>query len=138
MPFGVVISIEPATITAIGAMLTQVQAIFAAPLNTRAQLDRIEAALGATGALMINVSALLAAVAREKTVDDSILALVTQMAANQVSLSKQLADAIANNDPVAMAAVQKQLDDSATKMTENADAIAASVLANTPAATSAP
>ena len=106
--------------------------------TTNATLARIESKLDAVNLLektnMINVQALTDAVAAETAVDASILTLVQKMADNEVSLSKQLADAIASNDPVALAAVQKAIDDSAAQMTANAGLITAAVLANTPAA----
>ena len=103
--------------------------------SENAALARIEQKLDAASLLenhlMINVSALTAAVARETTVGESVLALLTSMAAAQVELARQLAEAIAANDPVALAAVQKAIDDSATQMTTHADAIVAAVQANT-------
>lgn len=83
---------------------------------------------------MINVQALTDAVTRETSVDDSIIALLQNLATNQTALSAQLAAALAANDPVAIAAAQKAIDDSATAMTANSDRIAAAVVANTPAA----
>lgn len=101
----------------------------------RQQLGRIERMLDAVlnqGATeLINVTALLAAVERETAIDKSVLALVQGLAKSQADLSQQLKDAIAANDPVAMAAVQKAIDDSVAAITANADSLSAAVTANT-------
>lgn len=83
---------------------------------------------------MINVDALAASVANNTSVEQSALVLIQGFAASQADLAKQLADAIANNDPVALAAVQKTIDDSVTALDLGDAALAAAVTANTPAA----
>jgi hypothetical protein len=107
-------------------------------LNHTAALARIEQKLDAVTAMetkeMLNLDALTSAVARETSVDDSILVLVKTLADNQAALAKQLAEALANNDPAAIAAAQKAIDDSAVAMTANADRISKAVTDNTPAA----
>ncbi len=103
-----------------------------------AQLNRIENLLNAVLRLenteMISTQALTDATARETTAVASVLTMVKGIAANQADLAKQLALAIAANDPTAIAAVQKAIDDSATQISANADALAAAVVQNTPAA----
>lgn len=110
--------------------------------TTTAALARIEQKLDAIiqkeERIMLNVAALLLAVQRETAVDLSILTLVKTMAASQADLAKQLAEAIAANDPIAIAAVQKAIDDSAIAINANADTLAAAVVENTPAVPVAP
>ena len=84
--------------------------------------------------IMIDTSKLVAEVANETTVEQSVLTLVTNMAANEAALSKQLADAIAANDPTALAAVQAAIDASVATLQANDAALAAAVTANTPVA----
>ncbi len=81
---------------------------------------------------MLNVTALVAAVTKLKTVETSVLELIKTIAANQKELAQQLKDAIAANDPVAMAAAQKAIDDSATEIGSEADALTQAVIDNTP------
>ena len=103
-----------------------------------ATLARIEQKLDALTQqetnMAFNTTALTAATARETTLTQSVLTMVQGMAANEASLAQQLATAIAANDPGAIAAAQKAIDDSATAINASADAFATAVLANTPAA----
>jgi peptide deformylase len=82
--------------------------------------------------IMIDTSAVLAAVAQERTELASWKTLVEGMSATMKDLAAQLAAAIAANDPVALAAVQADLDKAASDLNaDNADA-AAAIAANTP------
>jgi hypothetical protein len=83
--------------------------------------------------MAIDLSKITASVARENTVGDSVLTLVQGLVDQMTALSKQLADAIANSDPGAIAAVQAALDDLAAKADAESDKMAAAVSANTPA-----
>jgi len=71
-------------------------------------------------ATMATLADIKAKVDAEKTVEDSIVTLLT-------SVSQQLKDAIASNDPAAMQAIADELD-------ANTAALSAAVTANTPAA----
>lgn len=114
------ISLDPATITALEGLLSQVQAI-AAPSNA-AQLDRIERKLDALAQQETNIMAaiddLTAEVTRDTTVIDSATTLIKGFGA-------QLA--AAGTDPAKLAALQNTLK-------TNVDSLAAAVAANTPAA----
>jgi hypothetical protein len=107
-----------------------------ADTKTTQALGRIEAALSEVlnmeRRMAINVQNLIDAVAQETTVDQSILALVAGIAQQNKDLAKQLADAIAANDPTAIAAVQKAIDDSAATILANSKALQDAVAANTP------
>lgn len=81
--------------------------------------------------MKLDVTKLIAAVAKLTSVDQSVLALISTIAANQKDLAKQLADALAANDPVATAAVQKAMDDSADSISAQADALSKAVTDNT-------
>jgi hypothetical protein len=87
---------------------------------------------------MLNTTALTAQVAANTTVEGSALTLIQGFAASQAALSAQLAAAIANNDPVALAAAQKAIDDSVAALGTSDSALAAAIAANTPAAPAAP
>ena len=86
--------------------------------------------------IMINVAALTASVAKNTTVEQSALALIQGFKDSQAALAKQLADAIATNDPVALAAVQTAIDSSVTALDSSDSDLADAVAANTPAASS--
>jgi hypothetical protein len=85
--------------------------------------------------MAIDVSALIAEVQRETSVEKGALKVIQTMASTQASLSQQLADAIAANDPAKLAAVQAAIDQSVQTMKANDDELAAAIVANTPAAT---
>ncbi len=80
---------------------------------------------------MLDTTKLTAQVAANTTVIGSALVLIQGFAASQAALAKQLADAIAANDPVALAAAQKAIDDSATALSTSDADLAAAVAANT-------
>lgn len=80
---------------------------------------------------MLNVTALTAQVAANTTVIGSALVLIQGFGAAQAALSKQLADALAANDPVALAAVQQAIDDSVTALAAEDTALADAVAAGT-------
>lgn len=100
------------------------------------QSDRIEIYLRSIWEIIqkmnIDVTALLKEVADSTTVEKSALTFIQTVAANQAALSVQLAAAIAANDPVALAAAQKSIDDSVTTLKAN-DAELAAAIANPPA-----
>lgn len=81
---------------------------------------------------MIDTSKLLAAVAREKTDNDSLRALVVANTTAMATLSKQLADAIAANDPVAMQQVQTDLDKASSDLALDSDKTEAALAASVP------
>ncbi len=100
-------------------------------------LSRIETMLvkilNQANQMALNVSALTVAVAKLETVEASVLQLITTIAANQKDLAKQLADAIAANDPAALQAAQDAIDASANAISADADKLASAVTDNTPA-----
>ena len=83
---------------------------------------------------MLNVQNLIDAVTKLTTVDQGVIKTIQTLAANDKALAKQLADAIAANDPVAIQAVQTAINDSAAAVSAQADALAQAVTDNTPAA----
>ena len=92
--------------------------------SLQAQLNRIETKLNTVikqeSAMAIDVTALTAEVARNTTVEQSVVTLVNNLAA-------QIAAIPASSDPVTQAA----LDSLKTTLSQNDDAIAAAVAANT-------
>jgi chromosome segregation ATPase len=113
---------------------TQVEAQLA---DIQARLARIEAGQQTIAkqenSMALNVSTLTAAVAKLNDAEASALKLIQMIAVNQQALAQQLKDAIAANDPAALAAVQQAIDDSAAQVLADADALSAAVVANTPA-----
>lgn len=89
------------------------------------------------GKMAIDVSGLVAEVKRETDLVASIKTLIAGQTDQIASLSKQLADALANNDTAAAAAIQQQIDDQVAAMRANDDVLAAAAVANTPAAAAA-
>jgi hypothetical protein len=83
---------------------------------------------------MLNVASLTTSVANNTSVVGSALTLIQGFATSQAALSKQLADAIAANDPVALAAVQDAIDSGVAQLNQSDTDLAAAVAANTPAA----
>jgi chromosome segregation ATPase len=80
-------------------------------------------------AMAIDLTKLLAQAQAETTATASIMALCTSLSAELKTISGQLAG---------LPAVQAQIDDVANKLQTDAATVAASVLANTPAALPAP
>jgi hypothetical protein len=78
--------------------------------------------------------ALQASVANETTVDQSIITLVQGLSSSIGDLKKQLADALASNDPTALQAVVDGLGAVPQTVDANAASIAAAVTTNTPSA----
>jgi hypothetical protein len=90
------------------------------------------------GDIMVNTVAILKAVADERTELKSWEALSAAQATTMAKLAADLATAIAQNDPAAIAQVQADLDKAATDLSaDNAEAQAA-ITANTPAAPPVP
>ena len=104
--------------------------------EVRQRLIRLEVALKGVVAkqerLMIDTSKLLAAVAEEKTETASLRALADALTTAMKDLSAQLAAAIAANDPVAIAQVQKDLDQATAELSTDSQATKDAVAANTP------
>lgn len=80
---------------------------------------------------MLDTSKILAATAAATTREDSLIALVLGLGTRLRDLSGQLAAAIAANDPVAIAQVQKDIDDSASALDARSGPAAAAIAANT-------
>lgn len=80
---------------------------------------------------MLNVAGLTAQVAQNTSVEQSALVLIQGFGVAQAALAKQLADALAANDPVALAAVQQAIDDSVAQLAASDTALAAAVALNT-------
>lgn len=70
-----------------------------------------------------------AAATKQQGVTNSVLQYLADQSVVLTDIRKQLADAIAANDPAAMAAAQKQLDDFAAGVDANDDRIAAAIAA---------
>jgi hypothetical protein len=113
----------------------------AAQLNTvlaaiRASLARLEIALNTVsqleGATAMDVTKLTAQVTQNTSIVGSALVLIQGLSEQQKALAKQLADAIAAGDPVALAAAQKAIDDSANALAASDADLAAAITANTP------
>jgi hypothetical protein len=122
LTIGVCFSIDPATITAIRAFMSDARALAAAFKLDQPQLDRIEATLAKI-------------IRKEETIMVDLTALTTQVQANTdaeagavVLLENISALLRANaNDPAA-------INDLATKLETSRASLAAAVVANTPAA----
>lgn len=84
--------------------------------------------------IMIDTKAILAAVAEERTENASLRALV--VAQNKVisDTASQLKDALAANDPAALAQVQTDLDQAAADLSTDNAATKDAIAANTPPA----
>lgn len=82
--------------------------------------------------VIFNLQTLRDAVAKETTVTQSVLTLLTNLASSIADLKQKLADAIAANDPVAIAEAQAELDAIGNTISSQADTLAAAVTANTP------
>lgn len=80
----------------------------------------------------MDVTKLTDQVAKNTTVVGSALVLIQGLAAQQTALAKQLADAIAAGDPVALAAAQAAIDASAAALASSDADLAAAITANTP------
>lgn len=87
--------------------------------------------------MALDFSQLIAAANAQTTVTAGVLATLTELRAHAADLSAQLAAAIAANDPVAQAAVQQQLNDLATGIQSNDNALATAI-ATTPDAPANP
>lgn len=105
--------------------------------HTEARLRAMEQSLGLIHrnqeTIMIDTSRILAEVARERT---ELASWKAMSAAKDKVISDQaqaLKDAIAANDPAAIAAVQADLDAAATKLSADNDEAEAAIKANTPA-----
>jgi ABC-type Zn2+ transport system substrate-binding protein/surface adhesin len=83
--------------------------------------------------MALNFDRIAAAVAAQSTVDASITTLLTNVVAALKDVSAKLADALAQNDPAAQAAVQAQLDGLATQIESQNSTLVEAVNANTQA-----
>ena len=81
--------------------------------------------------LMIDVSALVVEVSADTDVISSAIAVLAALEQSQTDLSAQLAAAIASNNPTALDAAQKALDNSVIQMATNRQALAAAIAAGT-------
>lgn len=88
--------------------------------------------------MALDFTKMIAATTAQTTVTNGVLQVLKDTSAKIADLSAQLAAALAANDPVAQAAVQKQLDDLATGIQTNDDAIAAAIVAPGTPGTPAP
>jgi len=88
--------------------------------------------------MALDFTKMIAATTTQTTVTNGVLQVLKDTSAKIADLSAQLAAALAANDPVAQAAVQKQLDDLATGIQTNDDAIAAAIVAPGTPGTPAP
>jgi len=88
--------------------------------------------------MALDFTKMIDATNKQTTVTNGVLQTLKDLAAKIADLSTQLAAANAANDPAAQAAVQKQLDDLATGIQTNDDAIAAAIVAPGTPGTPAP
>ena len=97
-------------------------------------LVQIHSLLGAlqssVNQMQIDTSKLLAEVARQKTDNDSLRALVQAQTTAMAQISQKLADAIEAEDPVALQAVQTDLDKATTDLSLDSDKTEAALNAN--------
>ena len=100
-------------------------------LNIKNQNQKIMADLTT---IQTQNAALVAAVTAEDTVIDSAVVLLNGFAATLSALQKQLADAIAANDPAAIQAVADAIGVNVTDITAKTQTLATAVAANTPTA----
>ena len=82
-------------------------------------------------------ASLIDTVAAEDTVIDSAMVLIQGNVTTLADIKAQLAAAIAANDPTALQAVADGIDHTIADVTAKKDALAAAVVAGTPAATGA-
>jgi hypothetical protein len=81
--------------------------------------------------IMLDISKLSADVAAQGTVIASAVKALTGLSAALGDVRQQLAVALAQNDPAAVAAAQKALDDLDAQLTQNTAELATAVPANT-------
>lgn len=79
--------------------------------------------------MALDFSKMLAAATKQTTVTNSVLQYLSDQSATLADIRKQLADAIAANDPAAVKAAQDALDAFAAGVDENDDKIAAAIAA---------
>lgn len=101
------------------------------------RLDQIAKAMNSINqrmeTIMINTKDALAAVQQQTTDNASLRTLLSQVSTKLSTVSQQLADAIAANDPAAMAAAQADLDQITQLANTDDAATKAAIQANTPA-----
>jgi uncharacterized Zn finger protein len=88
--------------------------------------------------MALDFTKMIDATTKQTGVTNSVLQFTKDVSAKIADLSTQLAAANAASDPAAQAAVQKQLDDLATGITTNDDAIATAIVAPGTPGTPAP
>jgi hypothetical protein len=98
--------------------------------DIRRELDKLNRKIDI---MALNLDRITAAVAAQSTVDASITTLLTNVVAALKDVSAKLADALAQNDPAAQAAVQAQLDGLAAQIESQNSTLVDAVNANTPA-----
>ena len=79
--------------------------------------------------MSLDFTKMIAATTAQTNVTNSALQVLKDLGAKVTDLSAQLAVANSNNDPIAQASVQTQLDGLATGIQTNDDAIAAAIVA---------
>ena len=95
---------------------------------------KIEQIMATLADIQAKNAALIEAVAAEDTVIASAVTLIEGNVTALADLKKQLADAIASNDPAAIQAVADSMDSTIADVTAKKQALADAVTAGTPAA----
>jgi len=99
--------------------------------------DETGLTLDRTELIMINTSKLLESARKESTENASLRALMTSVRGELATRTAELAAAIAANDPAAIAAAQKDIDDAAALLDADDAETEAALAANVPPAPSA-
>jgi hypothetical protein len=100
------------------------QAIYYLILNLNKKVDK----------MALDFTKLVADVAAEKTVMESAITLLQSLSVSLNEARRLLAEAIAANDPVAVAAAQAQIDALASDVEAHTSTLATAVVENTVAA----
>lgn len=85
-------------------------------------------------AFQADLDALIATTTATEDAEDAAVTLLQKLFASQAELQAKLDAAIAAGDPAAIAAAQKQIQDATALLKTKTDALAAAIVANTPAA----
>lgn len=85
-------------------------------------------------AFQADLDALIATTTATEDAEDAAVALLKKLFDGQAALQAKLDAAIAAGDPAAIAAAQKQIQDATALLKTKTDALAAAIVANTPAA----
>jgi hypothetical protein len=88
--------------------------------------------------MKIDLSKVTAATAKTTNAEQAAIVAFNGISGQLKDISAQLTQALADNDPTATAAAQAAVDGLADSLDQNADALAAAVVANTPSGGAVP